>query len=174
MIMKDRGREGGREGIYSGEGDRKETGVKGIRTWKVFAEQKVRQLIVLHGASAFVCMYVSNTALQCKNVFPVSATIACTCSGAKKENLHYMTRLTCREAVVIRKAMYICMQQHRSSSSKERSEHWREVHQQRLRLIRQQKSNGLANSQLSSVMQLNSRKALRMDYMYALVLTYFL
>ena len=79
---------------------------------------------------------------------------------------------------MIRKAMYVRMQQHRSSSSKERSEHWWEVHRQRVRLIRQQKSDnrhsqslGLANSQLSSVMQLNSRKALCMDYMYALVLS---
>ena len=33
------------------------------------------------------------------------------------------------------------MQQHRSSSSKERREHQREVHRQRVRLIRQQESD---------------------------------
>ena len=33
------------------------------------------------------------------------------------------------------------MQQYRSSSSKERREHWREIHRQRVRLIQQQESD---------------------------------
>ena len=52
-----------------------------------------------------------------------------------------------------------------SSGSEERREHWQEVHRQRVRLMESDdhRSQSL-DSQLSSVMQLDSREALCTEY----------
>ena len=55
---------------------------------------------MLHGKSVFVCIYMCITIQEWQTTSCGSGT-AGTCSGAK--SMHY-DRVTCREAVVIRKA----------------------------------------------------------------------
>ena len=64
------------------------------------AEWEVRQLIVLHGDSTFVCM--CKECYRIANVFPVCCSVVQW--SQRKESVHY-NGVACRETEAIREAM---------------------------------------------------------------------
>ena len=60
----------------------------------VIDEWEARQLIVLHGDSAFVCIHVSNaTGMQLLQTVSCGRGIACTCSASEGEHALRRTRM---------------------------------------------------------------------------------
>ena len=105
----------------------------------IIAEREARQLIVLHGDSVYICMYVYIHVSNATGMQHISCGARhCFHACAVEPRACTIMESPCRKAAVIRKAMCTATQK---SGSEERKRHRWEIYRQRVRLIRQQESD---------------------------------